>query len=177
MKSRVVSAVVVVTRLNPTEIIRCLLRDGHTMEGGARYCRRIAIEARWGAYTNRQDADAYDEAARRLEQRAKEEKLAVDHVNGLEETCERLARHIVELQHTVLEQQAEIERLKMKMKPQKTEEVICQTCKVRPVDEHGWCSKCGNYTCLKCKVSMRRRDLQRRSAGFQCPECNDQKFD
>jgi len=54
---------------------------------------------------------------------------------------------------------------------------ICMSCKIHPVDEHGWCAKCGGYTCVKCGVEMHRRDLQRRSAGFQCPECNTQKFD
>lgn len=54
---------------------------------------------------------------------------------------------------------------------------ICPTCGVREMDKSGWCSKCGTRLCRRCNVEMRRRDLQRLSAGWQCPECNAQRFD
>ena len=88
---------------NPTEIIRCLLRDGHTLESGAKYCRTIAQNARYSAYAPAGDADAYTEAAERLEARAKAEKLALENVEALETENRHLLERILELERTVLQ--------------------------------------------------------------------------
>ncbi len=88
-------------RANPTEIVRCLLHDGHTLESGARYCRTIALNARYNAFAIEGDADAYTEAAERLEARAKAEKLALERIEALEEENRRLTARILELEQTI----------------------------------------------------------------------------
>lgn len=99
-------------RVNPTEIIRCLLHDGFTLESGARYCRTIALNARYNAFRVEGDSEAYTEAAERLEARAKAEKLALEHVEDLERSVDEQGRHILELQRNIVAMQNEIERLK-----------------------------------------------------------------
>jgi hypothetical protein len=92
-------------RTNPSEIIRCLFHDGCTPEQGARYCRQIAFQATYNAYAEAGDAQAYTEAAERLEARARADKVALEHVEQLEALCESQGRHILELQRTILELQ------------------------------------------------------------------------
>ncbi len=99
-------------RANPTEIIRCLLHDGHSLESSARYCRTIALNARYNAFAVDGDADAYTEAAERLEARAKAEKLALDNVNRLESEVIHLTKRILELERTVIEQIEQLEKHK-----------------------------------------------------------------
>lgn len=99
-------------RADATEIIRCLLHDGNSLESGARYCRSIALNARYNAYAVAGDADAYTEAAERLEARAKAEKLALDNVNRLEGEVIHLTRRVLELERTVIEQMESLEQHK-----------------------------------------------------------------
>jgi hypothetical protein len=96
----------------PAEIIRCLLHDGYNLESGARYCRSIALNARYNAYGEPGRAEAYTEAAERLEARAKAEKLALENVERLEGEANHLAGRVLELEHTVVAQMEEIETLK-----------------------------------------------------------------
>jgi hypothetical protein len=60
--------------VNPSEIIRCLKYDGYTATEGARYCRRIAVKARFNDACPG-DSEAYEEAARRLEAEAERQKV------------------------------------------------------------------------------------------------------
>jgi hypothetical protein len=99
-------------RANATEIIRCLLHDGHNLTSGACYCRTIALNARYSPYAPEGDADAYTEAAERLEARAKAEKLALENVERLEGEVIHLTRRILELERTVIEQMEQLEQHK-----------------------------------------------------------------
>jgi hypothetical protein len=86
----------------PAEIIRCLRHDGFNLADGAAYCRRIALQARLGAYTRKEDAAAYTEAAERLEAQAKAERLALERVEALEEENRHLARRVLELEQAIV---------------------------------------------------------------------------
>ena len=88
-------------RANPSEIVATLKRDGYGLEGGARYCRSIALHARYNAFAVAGDAEAYQEAAERLEAEAKAEKLALENVERLETENQRLAARVLELEQTI----------------------------------------------------------------------------
>ena len=101
----------------PSEIIRCLRYDGHTNESGARYCRSISLQARYNAFATPGDADAYQEAAERLEAEVKAEMLALENVERLEEENRHLAERVLELERTIVELTNERERNKNTANP------------------------------------------------------------
>lgn len=89
-----------------------MLRDGLTLDSGIKHCRDVAVQARHGAFTRRENADAYEAAAKILEDRAKAERLNEARVADLEADNRHMAEHILELQKTIIEQNDLISRLK-----------------------------------------------------------------
>lgn len=63
-------------RATASEIVRCLISDGFSLEQGAAYARRIGTAASFNPWSEPGDAEEYLEAARRLEARAAEEAAA-----------------------------------------------------------------------------------------------------
>lgn len=86
-----------------SEIVRCLRYDGYTLEEGARYCRQIALNARYSPYSPVDDAENYSEAASRLEAHANLEKLRLDYVTDLEQQNEHLLKRVLELEITIVQ--------------------------------------------------------------------------
>jgi hypothetical protein len=59
--------------VSATDIVRCLKRDlDYNLPAAVRYARKIATAARCNPWADSGDAEAYEEAAKRLEKEIKE---------------------------------------------------------------------------------------------------------
>lgn len=61
--------------ITPSQIIRCLIYDGYSLEEGVRYCAMLEKSAGYNPWSEPGDAEAYAEAKRRLEAKIQEREM------------------------------------------------------------------------------------------------------